>query len=116
MNTLRVDNDNTPLIPLLGRLQNKYLINQLSMFHEEEISSFIRQNLEEFDQQEKILVATYRRLNNLNKHYSPKGNRLYIIREKKTNSLIACAGIGSLHGLPLSEQMGEIRDLIVAQS
>ena len=58
MKTLTKSSDEnfTPIFPLYGKLQNKYLMNQFSPSCENEISAFIRQNLGEFDHQEKIQI------------------------------------------------------------
>ena len=69
--------------------------------------------MKEFDQQEKILSTTYRRLENLWEDYSKQGSYLFVVRELYTKRLIACIGIGSFQGLPWSEKIGEIRDLVV---
>ena len=33
--------------------------------------------------------------------------------DERTDMIVGCGGVGSLHGLPLSEAVGEIRDLVV---
>lgn len=84
--------------------------------NEIETTSLIKRNMESFDESEAVLIATFRRLNNLKKIYSKNGCCLYVARnidENGNGKAIACAGLGPLHGLPLSEGIGEIRDLVV---
>ena len=80
------------------------------------LTELIRENMKEFDLKEKALLATYQRLNDLSLHYSEDGNQIYFIREHRFKKPIACIGLGSFRGLPLSEKIGEIRDLVVQKN
>ena len=84
---------------------------------EQNVISLIRHNMERFDDSEAVLAATFRRLNNLFQIYSHQGCRLFVASATDqaggAGSPVACAGLGPLHGLPISEGVGEIRDLVV---
>lgn len=82
----------------------------------EELMKLIHENIKEFDLGEKTLSTTYRRIKNLKKQYSEKGNVLFFIRDKTSGHVIACAGVGSFQNLPSSERIGEIRDLAVNEN
>ena len=80
----------------------------------EEAVALIKRNMNSFEESDAVLSATFRRLNNLFSVYSRKGSKLLVARRNdEQSSLAACAGIGPLHGLPLSEGIGELRDLVV---
>lgn len=81
-----------------------------------DLTELIRENMKEFDLKEKTLVATYRRLKDIALAYSEEGNEISFVREQRLLKPIACIGIGSFRGLPLSEKIGEIRDLVVQKN
>lgn len=83
---------------------------------EEKIAEIIRRNLETFQDSDSVLSATFRRLNSLSEIYLQEGCKLIVARNKKTNQLVGCAGLGPLHGLPISEGVGEIRDMVVEEN
>jgi putative acetyltransferase len=81
---------------------------------EEEVCKMIQRNLEQFGSESSVLAASSRRLKNLFDNYGREGYRLFVAKNLATSSLpIACAGLGPLKGLPLSERIGEIRDMVV---
>lgn len=89
-------------------------ITTLAASEEEKIIALVRRNMENFDAAEAVLAATFRRLSNLYTVYSHPGAQLFIATLSEDRERpIACAGLGPLHGLPLSEGIGEIRDLVV---
>jgi putative acetyltransferase len=89
-------------------------IELISKDDEEEVSKLIRRNLEQFGNSTSVLAASFRRLKNLAENYSKEGYRLFVAKNPaRNNELIGCAGLGPLKGLPLSERIGEIRDLVV---
>jgi putative acetyltransferase len=89
------------------------LIEELCDTDGETVAELIRRNLAEYEEAGNVLAATWRRLENIYDHYSPEGRRFFVARDMAKDVLIGAAGLGSLHGLPLSEGMGEIRDLVV---
>ena len=91
-------------------------VEAFTVKEEREIVALIRRNLESFDKAESVLVATFRRLENLDHFYQGEGCRLFVAKNMALGGqAIACAGLGPLHGLPLSEGIGEIRDLVVEE-
>jgi putative acetyltransferase len=91
----------------------QFPINNFQCSDESSIREFICENLEEFDQEHKMLVSTFRRIRNLNMSYLTKGSVLYKIDNPFFSNPIACIGVGPLHGLSYSDHIGEIRDFAV---
>ena len=77
------------------------------------LSGLIRNNIKDYERSSYIFLASERRAGSLKSVYAQKGNYLFLIREPIFREPIACIGLGTLHGLPSSEGIGEIRDLIV---
>lgn len=88
------------------------IIEVLAQADEQEVISLIKRNMESFEESDSVLTATFRRLNNLYEIYCQEGGRLFVAKTGQ-GVCVACAGIGPLHGLPLSEGVGEVRDLVV---
>ena len=89
----------------------------LTVEKEGAVCSLIRRNLVGFDEHESVLVSTFRRLKNLHETYLQEGCQFWVACEPSLGGKpIACAGLGPFHGLPLSEGVGEIRDLVVEES
>ncbi|MDD9952626.1 MAG: GNAT family N-acetyltransferase [Zetaproteobacteria bacterium] len=79
------------------------------------IAELIRRNIMPFTSGEVFSASVARRSASLLEVYSQPGSRLFVARLQNNiaGAPIACAGVGTLHGLPLSEGIGEIRDLVV---
>jgi len=78
------------------------------------VKELIRRNLQGYEEAGSVLAATFRRLSDLLKVYQAEGARFLVLRDMKADgALIGGAGIGSLHGLPPSEGLGEVRDLVL---
>jgi len=88
----------------------------LTIEKEGAVCSLIRRNLVGFDEHESVLVSTFRRLKHLHETYLQEGCQFWVACELSSGKPIACAGLGPFHGLPLSEGVGEIRDLVVDDS
>lgn len=88
----------------------------LSVEKEGAVCSLIRRNLVGFDEHESVLVSTFRRLKHLHETYLQEGCQFWVVTEPSLGKPIACAGLGPFHGLPVSEGVGEIRDLVVEES
>ena len=92
-------------------------IHPLTIERESAVGSLIRRNLESFNEHETVLVAMFRRLRNLHEIYLQEGCQFLVGMDiAKPDKPIACVGLGPFHGLPLSEGVGEIRDLVVEES
>ena len=101
-----IPNDGGPIFFPIKTFANPYE-------NKEKLSLLIQSNIKELDVGQKTLLATYRRLEDLAKHYSQEGNKLFFINDESNSFPIACIGLGSFSGLPASEKIGEIRDLVV---
>jgi putative acetyltransferase len=90
----------------------------ISPLMEEELDivrTLIKTSLSEYDQSATTINATLRRLEHFILEYSKEGAQYLVARDPGNNNApIAGAGIGPLHGLPLSEGMGELRDVFVS--
>ena len=94
-----------------------FAIEAIEPDDEEAVGELIRRNLDVFDEQTPVLISTFRRLQSLHKTYSSLGSRLLVVKTQNLpRVLVACLGIGPLHGLPVSEGLGELRDLVVDQN
>lgn len=85
---------------------------QLSAYSEK-LKSLITRSLSGFEEYGGVIDAVYRRLENFEKIYSSDGSAVFVMLDPN-KSIIGTAGIGSLAGLPVSEGMGEIRDLVIS--
>ncbi|MBI2603446.1 MAG: GNAT family N-acetyltransferase [Deltaproteobacteria bacterium] len=81
---------------------------------ESAVASLLRRNLETFNERETVLVSTFRRLARLHEIYTQEACKFLIATDASRNGRpVACCGLGPFHNLPLSEGLGEIRDLVV---
>ncbi len=79
------------------------------------VSNMIRQGIGAYDEAGTVLVSTFRRLDNLKTFYHAPSSIYLVARDANHNgTIVGGAGVGPLHGLPPSEGLGEIRDLVVA--
>ncbi len=89
----------------------------ISSLHEDDqgsVTDMIRQNLELFDECGSVLASMSRRLLNLYATYNHEGSKYFVARDMARGGLcIGGAGIGSFHGLAVSDGVAEIRDLVV---
>ena len=80
------------------------------------LKDLIRRNLQVYEEAGSVLAATFRRLADLPRIYQAEGARYFVLKDMKKNAqIIGGAGIGSLHGLPPSEGLGEVRDLVLEE-
>jgi putative acetyltransferase len=94
-----------------------FLIETLTSGTEPFASDLIRRNLLGYEEVGSVLAATFRRLSDLISVYNREGSRFFVLRHSSSSSsCIGGAGIGSLHGLPPSEGLGEVRDLVLEES
>lgn len=97
-------------------MADQIYIEALKAEDESGVVDLIRRNLAGFNERETVLVATFRRLEKLMTSYTAQGCRFYVAKDSMKNNIpIACVGLGPLHGLPSSEGVGEIRDLVVEE-
>lgn len=80
------------------------------------VKDLIRRNLLGYEEAGSVLASTFRRLHDLVQVYQAEGARYFVLRDMKHDgTCIGGAGIGSLHGLPPSEGLGEVRDLVLEE-
>lgn len=77
------------------------------------LKSLIKRSLSGFEEYGGVIDAVYRRLAKFEKIYEVEGASLLVLLDKN-KALIGTAGVGPLAGLPVSEGMGEIRDLVIS--
>jgi putative acetyltransferase len=93
------------------------LIETLTPESEPALKDLIRRNLQGYEEAGSVLAATFRRLGNLLTVYRAPGARFFVVKDVKAEgTYIGGAGIGSLHGLPPSEGLGEVRDLVLEEA
>jgi putative acetyltransferase len=91
-------------------------IDILSTNDEREVTNLIRRNLQDYHEAGNVLSSTFRRLESLLATYSAEASVFFVGKDKETGRCLAGAGLGPLHGLPPSEGVGEIRDLVVDEN
>lgn len=93
------------------------LIETLTPESEDEVIELIRSTLRDYEEAGSVLASTFRRVDDLTGVYSKEGARYFVAKDMKRGGVcVGGAGIGSLHGLPPSEGLGEVRDLVVAEN
>ena len=90
------------------------IIEELSVETEPCVRDLIRRNLQDYDEAGSVLASTFRRLADLMRVYNSEGSNYFVLKETSSSgTCLGGAGIGSLHGLPPSEGLGEVRDLVL---
>ncbi|MBP9708014.1 MAG: GNAT family N-acetyltransferase [Oligoflexales bacterium] len=94
--------------------QSKIKIVELSPEFEVELSALIEKNLWKFAAQDSAYISSYRRLKSLLDFSHQDGAKVLcaILDEK----VVGGAGLGAFHNLPITDGIGEIRDLVVEES
>ena len=93
---------------------DQFVIELISESTEQPVRELIRRNLEGYEEAGTVIAATFRRLANILPVYQNEGARYFVLKDtSKGNICIGGAGIGSFHGLPPSEKLGEVRDLVL---
>jgi putative acetyltransferase len=110
-----------PSIPSITRLSpmslDDVIIETLTTETEPGVKDLIRRNLQHYDEAGSVLASTFRRLADLYNVYRQPGSRFFVLRDAKApgGPCVGAAGLGSLHGLPPSEGVGELRDLVLEE-
>ncbi len=73
----------------------------------------IRDTLERYEEAGSVLASTNRRIANFRGTYDNEDSSYLAARDIDRNTIIGGAGVGPLAGLPKSEGMGEIRELVL---
>ena len=95
------------------KLDPAFSIVPLKKELEDDVVTIIRHNLDSFEEAGSVLAASFRRLGNFFETYALDGSIYLVIIETKSGAPIGGAGIGPMAGLPLSEAIGEIRELVI---
>ena len=78
------------------------------------VVQLIHRTLEVYEEAGNVIASTFRRLADIQAVYNQPGSKFFVARDMQRDGLcIGGAGIGSLHGLPVTEGQGEIRDMVV---
>lgn len=99
--------------PSTGTGDGSFVIEPFTPRDEADLINLLRRNLEPFEEAGSVLAATYRRLAALRACYTAEGTVLLVVRELASGQCAGCVGLGPLAGLPYSEGIGEIRDLVI---
>lgn len=91
------------------------VIESLSPETADRITELIKQNIKPYGESGNVIASTYRRLEDLCRAYDQDGAHFYVAKDVRNNRCIGGVGLGSLHGLPITEGFGEIRDLVLEQ-
>lgn len=92
------------------------LIEPITPETEPFVKDLIRRNLQGYEEAGSVLASTFRRLRDLISTYKAEGSTFFVLRDMtESGTIIGAAGIGSLHGLPPSEGLGEVRDLVLEE-
>lgn len=92
-------------------ISEQVVIEKFSTASSKSIVELIKRNLEPFEQSAGVIVSTFRRLDNLDSVYNQEGAYFFVARDG--DQYVGGVGLGPLHGLPVSEGFGEIRDLVL---
>jgi putative acetyltransferase len=99
-----------------GLNMENVIIEPLREAETETIAELIRRNLSGYKEAGSVLAATFRRLENIFEVYRAEGSRFFVARDMEQGGVcIGGAGLGPLHGLPVSEGMGELRDIVLEE-
>ena len=81
------------------------------------MSELIRRNLDPFIDEDNTITSSFRRLENMYETYQQNGSFFFVARDaENAGKYVGGVGLGALHGLPVSEGFGEIRDLVVEKN
>ena len=90
-----------------------FSIDQFTPGDEDCIVNLIRQSLDNFEEAGSVLAASFRRLENFGQTYTSEGSQYFVVRSRADGTIVGGAGLGPLAGLPTSEGIGEIRELVI---
>jgi putative acetyltransferase len=80
------------------------------------VVSLIRQSLGAFEEAGTVLASSYRRTDAMLEVYGGEAAKFLVAFDRRQNRVIGGAGIGPLAGLPPSEGICEIRELVIEES
>lgn len=97
---------------------NPKLVNiSIDYLQEDEIEpivDIIRRNVSSDKEAGSVISSIHRRIDNLKATYFVEGCCYLVAKDQSVNSrLVGGAGVGPLQGLPVTEGIGEVRDVVV---
>lgn len=89
-------------------------INKISSELADEVADLIMRNLGVFEEVGSVLASAFRRTAAILSTYAQDGSGYFVMTDPlEGHRLIGGAGVGPLAGLPASEGIGEIRELVI---
>lgn len=106
---------NEPAHEILDRPSSVYNIEIIELNHEltEPLVSIIRKSLDPFEEAGSLLAASFRRLKSFYDSYQRPGCKYYVAYDPKIGAAIGGVGLGPLAGLPPTEGLGEVREMVI---
>lgn len=95
---------------------DQFQILPLSIADEEQAADLIRHNLTPYEEAGSVLASSYRRLQNLYRSFSGDGRRFMVLKKRERGTIIGCAGIAPLAGLPKDEGNAEVSELVIDEN
>lgn len=90
---------------LIGQFQDREYLD---------VAQLIRSTMSQHAEAGSVIASTLRRISDFQGTYRQEGCLYFVARDMSRDGVcIGGAGIGPLHGLPLSEGVGEVRDIVV---
>lgn len=85
----------------------------LTLDDETSVKNLIKVSLISYKDHNSVLSSTFKRLDHLYKNYQKPYHQFFVAKNLTDGQCIGSIGIGLFKGLPISEELGEIRDLTV---
>jgi N-acetylglutamate synthase-like GNAT family acetyltransferase len=89
------------------------VMDRLKAGDEETLVELIHRNLSSFEEAGTVIASIQRRLKHFFATYNRDDSFYLVVRNSRTGSIIGGVGIGPLAGLPVSEGVAEIRELVI---
>jgi N-acetylglutamate synthase-like GNAT family acetyltransferase len=89
-------------------------IDRLKAEQADDVADLVVRNLGVFEDVGSVLASAFRRTQNILNTYAQDGAVYFVLTDARhPQQILGGAGIGPLHGLPASEGIGEIRELVI---
>lgn len=79
-----------------------------------DVVNLVKSSLDRYEEAGTVLASIYRRIQNFHSTYFNPYSFYLVARDLHSSRIIGGVGIGPLAGLPISEGVGEIRELVIA--
>ena len=102
---------------LKASLPARLQFSKLNPENSSQVSDILRRNLGVFDDVGSVLASSFRRVSNLEKFYGIESDSEYfVLSDRDSGEILGGVGVGALAGLPISEGVGEIRELVIEET